>query len=613
VKIGLCRPPAAALVAALAIAPSAPRARAEVPTTHADRGEPSAPVRILTGLDDARACTPLAAGGFAVATAGGLAIVARDGTVRVLTSVDGLPETRVHAVAEQSGGVWIGTEAGAAFVSLSGDRPAVTRVVGSDPVQAVFASASGSTFFGTREAGVVVIDAPDAPPRVVPSAAPGVRVAGITESAGVLYVAYADGPLARRDGDTLRALPGSPTRGHALAASDGDVWLGDLEGLFRVGRDGSIAPVASVDARGIAVHDHGLLVATMGAGLQEGSSRGALHTVPGVPALARGVGVAGAVQCVATDEGVFVGEGSDLRRLPLGGLPSNDVTAFAASQDGRVAIGTFDRGAYVGAAGSWQAVPGVGPHETVNAVAWQGDRLWIATARGLVGLDASGRSRRTTSADGLPSSVVRAIHVLSREKILVGTDGGPAYAQSGTDGDQVEPLGGLPPHGKGTRADLASPMHATWAVASGADGTLFLGTTAGLYYGKDGQFRRASVASGTLEDDWVTALAVDGEDVFVGTYSKGVTHLRFGAPELQAVHLGGGYVNAAGLVEHDGRLYAATMEGARVRAEHDDAAPWRVVAAPAPGRDVTAVGFLSSEVWLTSRRGIAVIDGRPTE
>lgn len=604
----------AALAAAFAALAVAPPALGDTPAVmSAEPGaEPHEVVRVVTGLGDARACTPLATGGFAVATGGGLAIVAGDGSTHVLTSLDGLPETRVHAVVEQRDGVWVGTEAGAAFVSLAGAAPTVRRIVGGDAVQALYAAPGGATYFGTRGAGVVVVDAPDAPPRTVPSEASGARVTGITESAGTLYVAYADGPLARSEGGTLRELAGSPVHGHALAASEGFVLLGDLEGLFRVGPDGGFASLASVDARGIAASGGTLLVATLGTGLQVGTVRGALRTVPGAPAFARGVGVRGAAMCVATPDGVFVGAASEaagdaLRRLPLGGLPSNDITALAVSAGARVAFGTFDRGAFI-AGDTLVPVPAIDPHETVNALAWQGERLWVATAHGLARVDPDGSTRRFGSSDGLPSASVRAIHVLSRDRIVVGTDSGGAYVETRAGGDRVVPLVAPTDAGgsKAARAPIVSPMHATWAIASGPDGTLYLGTNAGLYYGKNGRFARASVASGALEDDWVTALAVDGDALFVGTYSKGVTRMRFDAGQPRATHLGGGYVNASGLVVHGGRLYAATMDGARVRAIADEAAAWSVLAARAPGRDVTAVSFVGQHVWLASRRGIAV-------
>jgi hypothetical protein len=152
-------------------------------------------------------------------------------------------------------------------------------------------------------------------------------------------------------------------------------------------------------------------------------------------------------------------------------------------------------------------------------------------------------------------------------------------------------------------------MHATWAVAVRADGTMFIGTTAGLYYGKDGRFERASLASGQLEDDWITALALDGaNDVFVGTYSKGVTRLHFDVAKKEptATHLGGGYVNPDGLVIRGGELYAATMENLLVRPKTDDAASWTQKKEGAPGRDVTAVRFVGSTRWVASRRGIAI-------
>ena len=611
--------------ACLGVVAAACASRALVPQAHADdatdrraasAAASRAVVRVLTSVDDARGCVPLTAGGFAIATGGGLAIMGPDRSVRVLTSVDGLPETRVHAVAEQGDGVWAGTEAGAAFVSLGSGGPVVKRVVGTDPVQAVYVSPNGVTYLGTRGAGVVAVDSPAAAPRPLPSYAPGVQVAAITEAKGVLYVAYTDGPLARREGGVLRPLPGSPVHGHALAAIDGSVVLGDLEGLFRFGPRGGFAPIAPVDARGIAASGDGLLVATMGAGLQAGSLRGPLRPVPGLPRLARAVGLRGASSCVATADGVFVASGEEgpargFRRLPLGGLPSNDVTALAPSGGGRVAIGTFDRGAFLVADGGATApVPAVGSSEMVTALAWQGERLWVATAGGLVRVDPDGSARRLLSSEGLPSSFVRAIQVLSTDRIIVGTDSGAALVESSAGGgDRIVPVAAPP--AKGGHASIDSPMHATWAVASGDDGALYLGTVAGLYYGKDGRFARASVASGALEDDWVTALAVRGDDLFVGTYSAGVARLRLGDRAPGATPLGGGYINAAGLVVRGGRLYAATMEGARVRSLDDQESRWEVLAAPASGRDVTAVSFLGADLWLASRRGVVVVPAPP--
>src|SRR5690606_6164904 len=145
-----------------------------------------------------------------------------------------------------------------------------------------------------------------------------------------------------------------------------------------------------------------------------------------------------------------------------------------------------------------------------------------------------------------PSTFTRAVAVADTA-VLVGTEAGPAIVK----GERVTPVVETK---KGTPAPIASPMHATWALAARADGTWFIGTASGLYWGKDGKFERASLATGELADDWVTAITLDGDDVFVGTYSKGVTHLRFEGDRPKATHLGGGYVNPDGLVVADGKL-----------------------------------------------------------
>jgi ligand-binding sensor domain-containing protein len=573
----------------------------------------SRPVRALTDLDDARACEPLDGGVVAVATGGGLAFVGRDGVVRVLTALEGLPDTRVHAIAPTPEGdaLWTGTEGGAALVSLAGGLPRVVSATPGPPVQAVHVAA-GSVYFGTRGAGVLRLRPGAAFPERVPSAVPGTRAVAIADRDATVYVAYADGPLARlAPGETvIRALAGSPTHGQALAVAGAALVLGDLEGLYRVDADG-FAPLASVDARGLAGTGATLLVAADGVGLETGTAQGALREASGVSKLARGVGVRGDTVCVATAEGLFVGRGRGaFRRVALGGPPSNDITALAISPSGRVAVGTFENGAVLYEDGEFHRVPGVGGHENVNGMAWQGERLWLATAHGLVRVSPDGTVGRFASGEGLPSTVVRAVHVVSDHRVLVGTDAGPAIV----DGDRVVPLG-EPTSKRGAVQSLASPMHATYAVGSSENGTLYIGTTAGLYYGTAaGGFRRASLAAGELEDDWVTAIATDGADVYVGTYSKGITRLRFppGATRPVPAHLGGGYVNSDGLALARGKLWASTMEGPLVRDLAGDGAHWEGRTALSPGRDVTAIRFSQETMWIASRRGLAVLPHPPS-
>lgn len=558
-----------------------------------------ASVVALTDLDDARACTPLDRGGFVAATGGGLLFVDESGKTTTMTALDGLPDTRVHAVALQGDALWVGTEAGAALVTLADKK--VVRTVGTAPVHAVHVSPGGAIWLGTRGRGVERLAARDAKVEGVPSDAKGTRVAAMAEKDGALFVAYADGPVARLDAGRLRPIPASPTHGQALATVGSDLVLGDLEGLYRLDAGGPVA-IGSIDARGIAsTGGPTLLVATYGGGVVSGTTRGALRPEPGLPKNARGVAVRGSARCVATTSGLFVdaGKGS-FARVATRSLPSNDVTAIAAN-GAKVAVGTFESGAAIVDGGAVTRVAAIDRNETVNGLAWEGDGLWLATAHGLVRTSKDGAARRFTSRDGLPSTFTRAIAVVGKGEVLVGTESGPALVK----GDRVMPLAEVK---KGAPATLASPMHATWAVAARADGTLFIGTAAGLYWGKDGKFERASLATGELADDWVTALAIDGDrDVFVGTYSKGVTHLRFGDGRPKATQLGGGYVNPDGLVVASGKLHAATMDHLLVRPKDDDAAKWTAEKDASPGRDVTGVRFVGGSMWTASRRGIAML------
>jgi hypothetical protein len=569
------------------------------------------PAHALTDLDDARACLPLPAGGVAVGTGGGLAVVSRDRQVRTLTALDGLPDTRVHALAADGDVLWVGTDGGAAQVTLT-PQLSVRRTVAvtGAPVHAVLATSTG-VYLGTWGAGLFRVPSREAPPEAVPAAGGGQRIAALAEHGGSLYVAYADGPLARLESGKAVPVVDAPAHGQALAAvaaSDGraELVLGDLEGLFRAGQ--GVTPVASVDARGLAQGPGGtLLVATYGSGLLAGPIHGALRREAGVPGLVNGVAVRGDVRCAATTEGVFVGTGKrGYEKVTLGGLPSNDVTVVEG-HGARVVVGTFDRGAAIVDGDGISPVQGLEPTEAINAAAWQessgGATLWLGTARGIVRVAPDGTLRRLRSADGLPSSSVRSLLVRSDGRLLVGTDEGAALV----DGEHVEPV--VPRRKKKGPAPLASPMHATWAVAESADGTIWLGTNVGLYYGKGGAFRRVALATGDLADDWVTALAIRGSDVFVGTYAGGVTRLRpsgRAGGALEHAHLGGGCINPGGLTLMGDQLLAATMEGLLVRPAGDDRASWTVKAGATPGRDVTSARRVGDMLWVASRRGIGV-------
>jgi ligand-binding sensor domain-containing protein len=261
--------------------------------------------------------------------------------------------------------------------------------------------------------------------------------------------------------------------------------------------------------------------------------------------------------------------------------------------------------------------------DKVNGIAVEpragGSRVWVATARGLALLERTDGGLRVTrygELDGLPSGDVHAVTVLASGGALVGTGRGAAIVREG----QVTVLGekrGIPPG-------------AVWAVAEGPRGTLLLGTSRGLLIGAEESrgvvdhgspvqdpptaveprpWLLLSMASGDLDDDWITALAVRGRTVYVGTYNAGVTAITIDVGGFTREQLGGGYVNFGGLLVQGGTLYAATMNGLLTRPAAG-AGAWRAAPRAAPGKDVTALASADGRLWVASRRGLARFDPR---
>jgi hypothetical protein len=156
-------------------------------------------------------------------------------------------------------------------------------------------------------------------------------------------------------------------------------------------------------------------------------------------------------------------------------------------------------------------------------------------------------------------------------------------------------------------------FRSVWSLAAASDGTLYAGTTSGIFYGDEHAFiaapdllRRASMVRGTIADDWVTALALDPVDphtLLVGTYNAGVAqlHREGDALTLVAADTSAGYVNPGGVTRLSDSTWAiSTMNGlytGKVGAFH------RV---PTLGADVTAVLVASDghQRWVATRRGV---------
>ena len=575
--------------------------------------------RALTNLDDVQACLPLAGDTLLLGTAGGLLLASDDGgEQRVWTRLDGLPGTRIHALLREGQTIWIGTDGGLARMDLTSQQ---TRLVARcAPVRAI-ARHRGKLVVGTWGDGALqltgrrltALSAPNVAARRDPATRARRRITALISAGGELHLGTAGAGLwkltaGRRLVRHEANLP-SPFV-WSLALVKGELHVGTLAGLVRISPR-SAEMLGPADGRALSVgHRGALLVGSYGEGLRLLAGRGRLKPAPGWANLGNGsfvntISTASGATCVGTRAGAWVKRGAAAaRRVTLTGPPSNDISALAA--DGaRLYVGTFDGGLAALERGRWRSIRGVDRRVDVIAVqrapAGGEATLWVGTPRGLYRLR-GGSVRRFGRADGLRHQHVHALAVLRDGALLAGTARGVVIVR----GDTVEPI----------TVKQGLPVASVWAAVEDRQGGLWLGTSRGLYHWSRAlrRYTRYSVSSGHLKEDWVTALTLHDDALYVGTYNAGVSRLtRDAEGQWSAAHLGGGWVNFAGLSVVGKTLYAACMSGLyslplEPRAsEAGSTARFVLVPRAAPGRDVTAVTpGPQGTLWVASRRGLAL-------
>jgi hypothetical protein len=578
---------------------------------------------IHTGLAPVHACLPVPVTGgemsFLAATDGGLVRVDARGKVRaVWTALDGLPGTRVRALARDRGALWLGGESGLARVRV-GDRldtPGAARALDvlerhqSAPVHAI-ARAGDALYVGTWGGGVmrlgkrglvpVASDARAGNTGAVPASVsqPHARVTSLAELDGALVAGTWDG-VYRIEGDRVRAHALAGTLVWSLLAVDGALWIGTVDGLYLM-TQAQPRRLAGGDVRGLARGVGGIVAAHFGDGVQAfaGSAWRSMNA-PATAAHAQAYAEDAGAACIAAHDGLWIRPTATAswQRAELDGPPSSDIAAVAADGE-RLWVGTFDQGLAVYEHGHWRTIESQLIDAKINALAVSDGRLWVATAHGL-SVIAGDQITRLDERDGLPSAHILSVAPLRAGGVIVGTTRGAARVTAGS----ISLLG--------EKQGLANVN--VWAVAEARDGWLWLGTTKGLYrVGPKNQRQRLSVASGHLQDDWVMAIAPRGSSMWIGTYKGGVTRLDPTAEKTyQATQISSGWINPGGLTWHGDMLHAATMDGhVYINVARGEAL---LVAHPAqpPGRDTTAIAFQGNRLWIASRRGLrAHVPGSP--
>ncbi len=556
---------------------------------------------VHTNIGEVRACYPLGGGDFLVGTGGGLVRVdARGTTKKVWTAVDGLPGTRIDSISMIGTAMWIGTETGAAQVTLDGARLAVMKTSGSRSVRDMLAF-SGATYVATWEGGIVKLTT-DGSSTMVPFRGGNTarsttaiqnrsRTAALAVADGALWAGTSGGLYKLRNGQfELMTIETGANEVTSLYGDGAKLWIATTAGLF-VREGATVRGYGGGDLRRVTRVDGEIVAAGLGGGVVR-VDRGRLVTaaLPTELVMTQSITERDGAVCAGGLDGVWLRGSKDTAWIAgarTAGPPANDISALAVDGN-RLWVGTFDHGVAIFENGAWKRFTHAKLDHRVNALLVDGTKIWVATATGLSVIDGTTVSQ-LGKRDGLPARGVLSLAKMRDGRILAGTMHGAAI------------LG----EGRPVSIGLKQNLEATnvWAVAEDADGSIWLGTTTGLYRGRadDKEWTRYSVATGHLRDDWVMALAPRGSAIWAGTYKGGVTRFDVSSGVVTATPLGDGWINPGGLSWHGDTLYASTMEG--VRTGDGAQATWAVLRGM-PGKDTTATARIGKTLWVSTRRGL---------
>jgi ligand-binding sensor domain-containing protein len=462
---------------------------------------------------------------------------------------------------------------------------------------------AGQRVVGTRM-GAFVLD--EEGPRPIGPRTPVAAVTGAT-------IVYRDGDLWPGGHIGRRLVDGVDfADGLALATADGALLLpwGTLDlGL-------PAADLAVVDGvLKVAAHTSALEVfpnrrvvrhgwAATSAGEVWGLSDGTVLDADGRRLLAVDEAVRAAVSHRGT---LYVGTGSglhtvgpDARTVATAGLCGGFVTGVA-EWEGRVVVGTFDRGACVQADGGWAPIDGL-PSTMINEVAVHGGDLWLATAGGLVQRSPDGSQVVHGRARAFAPESEAGLHHHGANDLAVAVDNALWVA------DLFGPVE-VREDGGWRRWRLHVTGRSYQAVSACGDGSIWLGSeddglaVRGVDIGRrNGRspWRHVNQTDG-LPQDWVMALACAGPGAaWVGTYNRGVGRL-----DVEGWHPVAGLERAwvqALAVERDA-LWVGTADGLFVVREG--------VVAQVGAVDVHELVVGQDTLWVGARSGLWKVDLKP--
>jgi signal transduction histidine kinase/ligand-binding sensor domain-containing protein len=241
----------------------------------------------------------------------------------------------------------------------------------------------------------------------------------------------------------LSSIPPTTSVRAMLRSTDGALWIGTTSGLVRL-KDGQERCFTVVDG----LPDSWVLDLAQGQGntlwigTKDGYSRyqnGQFDSFRTRDGLSQST-----VYCLCEDrEGsLWVGTKSglnqftDRRTIPFTtseGLPSNDTGPVIQDNSGKIWVGTLGAGLsrFDGRRFSQAAAPPMIGGNSVLALASDENGLWVGTELGLSHISAKGPDQSISTAQGLPSDIIRCLLHDRRGTLWVGTSGGLTCLRDG--------------------------------------------------------------------------------------------------------------------------------------------------------------------------------------
>jgi ligand-binding sensor domain-containing protein len=280
-------------------------------------------------------------------------------------------------------------------------------------------------------------------------------------------------------------------------------------------------------------------------------------------------------------------------------LSDNNISALAVDADERLWIGTFRSGIDV-FNGSGKKLKHI-ESETVREInfltrAAENNEILAATNGGAARFDADFRESPFAENAELPSRLVTQVSTFKDEKnpfTAVSTAKGLLLKEARTR-RAFSSVNGLP----------ANSVFSTLFARN----ALFVGTMSGLAQIEAGKIARVFKTSNSeLKNNWISALCLAGERIFIGTYGGGIFEL-LPSGEIRSFESETGkfVVNPNALASDGERLFAGTLEGVRVLDLTTQT--WSRLSDVVPSEMVLSITAARANVYFGTTNGIARIN-----